>query len=213
MQDWTCDEISQYDMWFEIYSIEGYVLKGIQVVMFTVVLFFIAVQRCQGKKQIVGSMSICIAIFSLLDGIFAVIRINSVYTVVNYVAKYHPVHSLEGICFYAALWLFGIKYYETAYDVELILSTDTLRSSASIKAQDTASSSRNVGRKKLINFVRWSVLAIICVSVITESVSVYRKDKVYVTIKIISYCVLTLVVIGIIVVMFAALIKFIWIVS
>ena len=169
-------------------------------------------KSCQGKKQIVGSMSICIAILSLLDGVFAVIRINSVYTVVNYVAKYHPVHSLEGICFYSALWLFGIKYYETAHDVELILSTDTLRSSTSIKAQDT-SSSRNIGRKKFINFVRWSVFAIICVSVITESVSVYRKDKVYVAIKIISYCVLTLVVIGIIVVMFAAMIKFIWIVS
>ena len=172
MEDWTCDEVTEYNMWFKIYSIEGYILKGIQIVIFTVVLFFIAVQRCQGKKQIVGGMSICIAILSLLDGIFAIIRINSVFTVVNYAAKYHPVHTLEGICFYAALWLFGIKYYETAYDVELILSTDTSRSSASIKAQDT-SSSRNVGRKKLINFVRWSVFAIICVSVITESVSMY----------------------------------------
>ena len=44
--------------------------------MFTIVLFFIAVQRCKGKKQIVGGMSLFIAILSLLDGVFAVIRIS-----------------------------------------------------------------------------------------------------------------------------------------
>lgn len=65
----------------------------------------------------------------------------------------------------------------------------------------------------LFNIVRWSVFAIICLSVVAEGLSTYRKESVYVNIKIISYCILTLVVIGIIVVMFLALAKFIWIVS
>ena len=126
----------------------------------------------------------------------------------------HPSHILEGICFYSALWLFGVKYYETAYDVELILSVDALKSSVSSKSSDTTKNrSRSKKRKMLFNIVRWSVFAIICLSVVAEGLSTYRKESVYVNIKIISYCILTLVVIGIIVVMFLALAKFIWIVS
>ena len=96
--------------------------------------------------------------------------------------------------------------------MELILSVDALKSSVSSKSSDTAKG-RSKKRKMLFNIVRWSVFAIICLSVVAEGLSTYRNESVYILIKIISYCILTLVVIGIIVVMFLALTKFIWIVS
>ena len=173
--------------------------------IFTFVLLFITKQRCKGKKRIIGSLSIIIAILSLLDSVFATIRIKHQYPFSDYYNRFRPIHCLEGICFYGATWLFGVKYYETAFDVEHIVSSDPRWSDSS--------QSWNRERKRLLKYLRWTIFVVICFTVVCESLSVYREDTVYRVISIATYSMLSCVVIGTSLIMFAALLKFIKIVS
>ena len=211
MQSWKCSELETFDKVLRFYSIEGYVEKGIQMFIFTLLLIFILVKLFQGNKKI-GFLSVLIVTFSLLESIFATIRIATLFPFYNNYHGFRVIHSMDDVCFYGATWLFGIKYFETAYDVELIVSTESSKS-VSIKSSYDTTLTKSRERKKLFNVIRWTVFGIICISVTSEGISFFHDEPVYVVIGIITFCVNTLVVMGTTAVMFAALTKFIRIVS
>ena len=90
---------------------------------FTFVLLFILRQHCKYKSQTVGPLMIFIAILSLLNSIFGIIKIVDLFPLSDFYHKISVVHMLEDICFYGATWLFGVKYYESALDVQMIVKS------------------------------------------------------------------------------------------
>ena len=64
---------------------------------------------------------IFIAILSLLNSILGLIKIYNLFPLSSFYQRISVVHMLEDVCFYGATWLFGVKYFETALDVQLIV--------------------------------------------------------------------------------------------
>ena len=64
--------------------------------------------------------------FSLLNGIFAIIRINAILPFADEtdvsIREFEIMFVLEAICLYGATWFFSIKYFETASDLKYMLS-------------------------------------------------------------------------------------------
>ena len=138
---------------------------------------------------------------SLLDSIFATIRIKYEHPITVYYQSYRPIHSLEGVCFYGATWLFGVKYYETASDVEHIVSGDTTRNASSLCG--------SIERKRLLKYLRWTIFGVICITVACDGLSLYHDEEVFLIIDIVSFWILSLIVISTSVFMIMALTKFI----
>jgi len=90
------------------------------MVIFTGLLSLLIYQRCDSKTQL-GALSIFIAILSLLNSVFATIRINAQYPFSTDSEWFKMTFSLENFCFFGATWLFGIKYYEIALDIEFLV--------------------------------------------------------------------------------------------
>ena len=103
----------------DYFQIEGYIIKGIQMLIFTFVILVLIYQRCKGKR-VIGAISIFIAVLSLLDGAFCTVRIYTMYPIEVKTGFLCIIFVLEEICFFGAIWLFVITYYETAIDLEQI---------------------------------------------------------------------------------------------
>ena len=68
----------------------------------------------------IGAVSIFIAVLSLLESVFCTVRIYTMYPVEVESGFLCIIFALEEICFFGAIWLFVITYYETAIDLEQI---------------------------------------------------------------------------------------------
>ena len=206
MQEWDCDQIKNFDMLAQYFTIEGYIVKGIQMAIFSYIILVIIYQRCKGRKQI-GPISILIAVLSLLNSVFSMIRINTLFPFYANNVLLSLIFSFENICFFGATWLFGIKYYETAIDFEQIIVGD----SAYLYTYESIV--KTVGRKRKFNYLRWSMFAFIIVLSVFQGVSIFNDETVQAIADISSFALLTLVVMGTSIAMIAAFMKFYRIVS
>ena len=48
-QDWTCDEIYKFDTAIQVYVYQGYIIKGIQMAIFSFLILLLMHQRWTGK--------------------------------------------------------------------------------------------------------------------------------------------------------------------
>ena len=109
--------MDQFDTVVFFYTVEGYAIKGIQMAIFTYVVITLVYQRCRGKQQI-GAISMLIAVLSLLESGLSMIRIYTLFPFAINNKIHGLIFSCENICFFGAIWLFVISYYETALDFE-----------------------------------------------------------------------------------------------
>ena len=96
----------------------------------------------------------------------------------------------EDLCFFGAIWLFVINYYETAIDFEHIL----LSEESYLRTQD--SFKKTLARKKHFNWIRWSVFVLICVLSVLQGTSIFFKNSIQEVLGIVSYNLLSAVNIG-----------------
>lgn len=120
MVDWTCDQLNEFNALIRAYSIEGYILKSIQMAIFAAMILLLIVQRCNGKKRI-GALPIFIAVLGLMNSVFAIVRIKVLYPFYASHKAYIVIFTLENIGYFGTTWLFGVRYYETALDIEQIV--------------------------------------------------------------------------------------------
>lgn len=116
-EEWTCEELDQFDTVVFFYTVEGYAIKGVQMAIFTYVILTLVYQRCKGKQQI-GAISMLIAVLSLLESGLSMIRIYTLFPFAENNSILGLIFSGENICFFGAIWLFVISYYETALNFE-----------------------------------------------------------------------------------------------
>ena len=102
-------------------------------------------------------MSILISVFSLLNGVLGMVRVNAIFPVfekgTDGVILYMVTYCFESICFFSAIWLFSVKYYETASDLKLMLTEDLFKSSWSHLRS----------HKQKCKVYRWAILALLII--------------------------------------------------
>ena len=205
---WTCEDYELYESVLHTREICNWVTKSLQIAVFSILILCLIYKKFIGTGQI-GKLTFVIAIFSLLNGIFSLLRVESVQPILDGLQglkKYEFYYWVESIMFFGACWFFAIRYYETACDLQLMFSTDT--SSASIKSRSSQS-----GRK----FFRWVVFIIIFAAQTLESMSIafnsLLEDKLQKVLYGIGFTVLSLLICAITILMAFAFYKFIKIVS
>ena len=122
-KDWTCDEIHKFETAINVFVYTGYITKGIQMAIFLFLILLLIYQRWTGKKQI-GALSVFIVALSFFNSVFSLIRIQNLNPLDRKGTIFKVVYCLENFCFFGATWLFSTLYYETATDIEQILSID-----------------------------------------------------------------------------------------
>ena len=101
-----------------------------------------------------------IAVLSLLESGLSMFRIYTLFPFAQNNSLLGLMFSGENICFFGAIWLFVISYYETALNFEQILLSDE----AELQTYDSIV--KNMARKRHFNYLRWSIFAFICVLVV-----------------------------------------------
>ena len=124
-ETWSCDEYLEFKKMEQAYEIEAYTIKGIQTFVFTVLILVLLFNRYRGRGGKIGPVPIIVMILCLLNGIFSIIRIHSMFPGLHgrdfNLTLFAIMFEMEGACFFSAVWLFAIKYYETASDIEKML--------------------------------------------------------------------------------------------
>ena len=133
MEDWDCHQFNEFQSIERFYVVIGVTAKSSQICAFTVLIIALVYMRLKGTGSI-GKLPILIAILALLNGIMAIIRINSLFPVMGAhderLTVFEITYCCEIITFFGTMWFFTIKYYETATDLEFVLRKRTYVSSS-----------------------------------------------------------------------------------
>ena len=100
-------------------------VKSVQILVFASLIAVLLWNRYHGTSHI-GKLPIVIAIFAVLNGVFAIIRIAAIFPHASQenFTVFDVFTSLENLAFFGCNWFFCIKYYETASDLEHMLAED-----------------------------------------------------------------------------------------
>ena len=118
----------------KVYVIFGYCVKTLQIVVYLFLITYISAQSCLFDKKI-SRLSLTIAVLCLLEAVFAITRIHAMFPTddekeirANYV---RTAYFIESVCFFCTIWIFSLKQYETAVDLELIIKSEDLDTTTS----------------------------------------------------------------------------------
>ena len=114
---------------------------GTQIIVFTLLLIVLFRNRRLGSGQS-SCMSILITIFSLLNGLLCIIRVNSqkvnTYSYIRGVNTYQMVYLFESICFIGAMWFYTIRYYQISRDLKLLTRLHSEATSTGLQSEATS---------------------------------------------------------------------------
>lgn len=77
-----------------------------------------------------GSLSrfpLVVMLFIMAESVFAIIKINTLFPVGSgyaHLEVYAWSNAIEMFCLQAAVWIFALKYHETASEVQIILGSE-----------------------------------------------------------------------------------------
>ena len=116
------------------HDITGYAVKTIQILVFTYLISVLYYRRLfKGLK--IGKLTIFIAFLVLINGIASMIRFYAQFAGLTQGSYNHVTFPIaffvESFCFYGAMWLFAMRFYETVYGMECVLAESTLPSATS----------------------------------------------------------------------------------
>ena len=125
-QDWTCDEYESFNDLEASYQLIGLISKGYQCIVFTVLLILLGLRRYgAGDSAQLSIIPLIITLLVLLEGIMTILRINAVFPLTNTATanmKLMVLFQCFAIFFFlCSQWIFGLKYYETAVEIRLML--------------------------------------------------------------------------------------------
>ena len=116
----------------------------------------------ENSRQI-GRLPIFISILCLLNGVFATIRVDALFT-----SFFQDVHfdyfavafSLEYATLFGALWLFAMKFYEAAENIKDVLT------------KEEPDSSVTKAKKRKFAIFRWIIFGFICLPLFADDIFV-----------------------------------------
>ena len=126
-KSWSCDEVHSFRKVEIFYILDGYILKSAQTLVFVSLILVLVYRRMKGTGEI-AKLSILIALLALFDGVFAIMRIMALFPLFTRDESFETfliADCLTNISYFGAIWFFGIKYYETAEDLQLMIEEST----------------------------------------------------------------------------------------
>jgi len=133
-QEWSCEEFNAFVRIESAFCISAFATKTMQVLVFAFLLAILIAQRCQGNASI-GKLPMLICAATIINGIFCIVRTYSLFPVWGMTENYKVFaisYNIDDCFFFLAIWLFALKYYETAFDIQRMMllkdeSTETTR--------------------------------------------------------------------------------------
>ena len=164
MQGWSCEEMQNFEKIQTAYVINGYTIKGIQILVYSTLLILI-IFHCVKKKTNIVKLPTFITILGLMNGIIAIIRFHSIIITVvdnsrdSFNMTFKISFFAESISFFGTIWLFSSSFYDTVKDLQNVFVTSSVSSSL-----DSSRSQRQtlVERKRFSKLIRWILFTVIC---------------------------------------------------
>ena len=134
MQGWSCEEMQNFEKVQTAYVINGYTIKGIQIIVYSVLLVLIII-HCIRKKANIIKLPTFITILGLMNGVIAIIRFHSIIITVvdsssdSFNMTFKISFFAESVCFFGTIWLFSSSFYETVKDLQNVFISTTASSS------------------------------------------------------------------------------------
>ena len=134
MKDWSCADYNAFVELEKAHEITGYSVKTIQILVFTYLISVLYYRKLfKGGK--IGKLTIFIAFLVLINGFAAVVRfyvqfeglLEGSYNHVSLPIAFF----VESFCFYGAMWLFAMRFYEAVYGMECVLTESGFSSATS----------------------------------------------------------------------------------
>ena len=222
MRGWSCDEIDEFSKLQNIYLCDCFMFKGTQTIVFIGLSAHIIYKLFKDTGGI-GVPALAMSLLAMLNGIFSIIRVSSAFPIFT-----DDVRGYLLICSYCveylgqlgAAWLFAIKYYEAAGDLQMML--EDVDPTTGIAASSSPISVRLSKRKKIYKWVSWGVFMVLVaiLATIMSLMCVTNKknditENAYSGVRVIGACfiILTLLSIAIGVLMVLALRTFVKVVK
>ena len=150
MNGWSCEEIDDFEQFQKNYAINAFVCKGLQILVFLILIIIIVYQVIRGKAYI-SKLPFFIAVLCLFNGLFGVIRFRFFLDAFSYPDLLTISFFAESLTFFSAVWLFGIKMYELVHDLKEMVSEEvTFDKRRKMRA-----------RKQIYAIIRWTVFALV----------------------------------------------------
>ena len=137
MQGWTCEEMQNFEKIQTAYVINGYTIKGIQILVYVTLLVLIIYHSIKKKINIV-KLPTFITILGLMNGVIAIIRFHSIIITVvdNSRDSFNMTFKIsffgESVCFFGTIWLFSSSFYETVKDLQNVFISSSASQSSSL---------------------------------------------------------------------------------
>ena len=80
MQNWSCDQIDNFEKLQYAYLSSCYFFKGIQAFIFVALSVYIINKLCKGASE-VGAPALTMSLLAAFNGIFAIIRVEASFPV------------------------------------------------------------------------------------------------------------------------------------
>ena len=116
MNGWSCAEIDDFESFQKSYVINAFVCKGLQMLVFLILIMIIVYQVIRGKAYI-SKLPFFIAVLCLFNGVFATVRFRFFLDAFSSYDLLTISFFAESLTFFSAIWLFGIKMYEMVHDL------------------------------------------------------------------------------------------------
>ena len=129
-KDWTCDQYLDFDDKEASFQLIGVITNGYELGLYSILFVILFYQRYGGTKGSQMSLfPIFIVICVIMYSIFCLLRINAMFPFTSITAKSHfdlmVYYNCINIFFImSAFWLFALKYYETAVEIDYIINED-----------------------------------------------------------------------------------------
>ena len=150
MNGWSCAEIDDFESFQVSYAINAFVCKGLQILVFLILVIIIVYQVIRGKAYI-SKLPFFIALLCLFNGVFALVRFRFFLDAFSSYKLLTISFFAESLTFFSAIWLFGIKMYEMVHDLRQMVSEEV-----------TFDKRRRMrARKQIYAIIRWTIFALV----------------------------------------------------
>ena len=184
---WTCEEYEEFDSYELLYQTSGVACKGLMLCLSVIVIALLVYRRYNYYEG--GSLSrfpLVVMSFILAESVFAIIKINSLFPVgygYAHLEVYAWSNAIEMFCLQAAVWIFALKYHETASEVQIILSSEVagiVTGSLSAEGLQGIIKRTKLRRRQycLFNTINFLLLGLICAMlVLSQYIYSFRKGS------------------------------------
>ena len=158
----------------KVYVINVFTIKSAQLIVFTYLAIMLTKKFNRGRGSL-GCLPILICFFTVVNGIFAMVRVAALFPVFGMFESYNVSvfsYFMEDSTFYLAMWLFGMKLFEVSLDMERMQNkhleaSNSLAHFASLRQREREKSKKKFHKIRILGSV---IIAVVHVPILIAKV-------------------------------------------